>query len=99
MLIALRDAGKGWTEIRVEWEKMTGERTGNSTLPNRYSRLKSNLTIIKEEDNQKLLEAKQEVEATFEKDKWSMIAQNVAQRGGEAYKVGVSSRYCDFCIS
>lgn len=27
---------KTWKEIRVVWEEMTGHKTGNSTLPNRY---------------------------------------------------------------
>lgn len=25
-----------WRDIRVWWEEMTGQKTGNSTLPNRY---------------------------------------------------------------
>lgn len=27
---------KIWKDIRAAWEEMTGQRTGNSTLPNRY---------------------------------------------------------------
>ncbi|KAK5116552.1 hypothetical protein LTR85_009177 [Meristemomyces frigidus] len=47
-LIDMRDAGRSWVDIRGEWEKITGDKTGNSTLPNRYARLKSNFTVIKE---------------------------------------------------
>lgn len=35
-LIDMYDAGKKWPEIRKEWEKLTGEKTASSTLPNRY---------------------------------------------------------------
>lgn len=35
-LINMRDSGKGWPEIRKMWQDATGERTGKSTLPNRY---------------------------------------------------------------
>ena len=33
----MRDSGQSWPNIRKEWEKVTGEKTGSSTLPNRYS--------------------------------------------------------------
>lgn len=36
-LIDLREKEqKTWKEIRQAWEQMTGQKTGNSTLPNRY---------------------------------------------------------------
>ena len=35
-LISMRDAGTGWGEIRKAWTDATGEKTGKSTLPNRY---------------------------------------------------------------
>lgn len=36
-LIDLREKElKTWKDIRVVWEEMTGQKTGNSTLPNRY---------------------------------------------------------------
>ena len=36
-LLDMRDnEGKTWKEIRVVWEELTGQKTGNSTLPNRY---------------------------------------------------------------
>ncbi|KAL8814349.1 MAG: hypothetical protein Q9223_006415 [Gallowayella weberi] len=34
-LVAMKEAGKSWNEIRVEWYKMTGQETAASTLPNR----------------------------------------------------------------
>ncbi|KAK0276070.1 hypothetical protein LTR91_013645 [Friedmanniomyces endolithicus] len=85
ILLDLRDAGKGWTEIRAEWEKLTGDKTGHSTLPNRYARLKSNFVVIREEDNQILLEAKIDVEAAFEKEKWGLIAAAMEKKGADSY--------------
>ncbi|KAK1814946.1 hypothetical protein LTR12_010644 [Friedmanniomyces endolithicus] len=86
ILLDLRDAGKGWTEIRAEWEKLTGDKTGHSTLPNRYARLKSNFVVIREEDNQILLEAKIDVEAAFEKEKWGLIAAAMEKKGADSYR-------------
>jgi len=83
----MRDADRSWPEIRTEWEKLTGDKTGSSTLPNRYNRLKTNFTVIKEEDNGKMLEAKKNVEEAFEKGKWAMIATAMEKLGGDSYKV------------
>lgn len=40
MLIAWRDEKKEWGAIKAEWKRLTGEATAQSTLPNRYARLK-----------------------------------------------------------
>jgi hypothetical protein len=50
-------------------------------------RLKMNFVVIKEEDHARLLQAKQEVEARFEKAKWTEIARLVKEKGGESYMV------------
>ena len=50
MLFKLKEEGKSWAVIRDAWETMTGEKTKNSTLPNRYVRLKSNFMTLKEGD-------------------------------------------------
>ena len=84
----MKDAGKTWTEIRAEYERLTGEKTGQSTLPNRYVRLKTNITVIKEEDNERLLKAKLEVEQAFEKEKWNLVGAAMKNQGcTELYKV------------
>ena len=36
MLVDWKEAGKGWTAIGKEWEKITGNKAKHSTLPNRY---------------------------------------------------------------
>lgn len=96
-LIDMRDAGRTWVDIRKEWQKLTGDSVGQSTLPNRYSRLKDNFTNIKDEDNPKLLAAKEKVEAAFERNKWAMIADTVKKMGGDTY--GVSLQPTFLCIS
>lgn len=50
MLIKMKEEGKTWAEIREAWKKMTGEETKSSTLPNRYSRLKTNLMTLQSGD-------------------------------------------------
>lgn len=40
MLISWRDDKKEWMAIKNEWKRLTGEGTAQSTLPNRYARLK-----------------------------------------------------------
>ncbi|GAB7332405.1 hypothetical protein MBLNU13_g04216t2 [Cladosporium sp. NU13] len=85
-LLDLRDEEKKtWKEIRAVWEELTGQRTGTSTLPNRYERLKDNFSIIKAEDRPKLLQAKDEVEAEMNKLKWKLIADKIKQKGGGVY--------------
>ncbi|KAK3056908.1 hypothetical protein LTR09_001946 [Extremus antarcticus] len=92
MLIDMRDRGDAWPDIRAAWEKMVGDKTAHSTLPNRYSRLKSNFVVIKEEDNAKLIEAKQEIEADFEREMWSKIAERMVAKGADDYKADALHR-------
>lgn len=87
MLLKRRDAGAGWSEIRAEWEKITGDTVGKSTLPNRYNRLKANVSVISEEDCARLLAAKTAVEKKFETEKWTLIATAIQQQGGGEYTV------------
>ena len=87
MLVSKRDANAGWAGIKGAWEKLTGEKIGVSTLPNRYNRLKINFAVVKEEDLPRLLEAKKTVEDAFEKGKWDMIASTVEKLDGDDYKV------------
>ena len=49
------------------------------------SRLKSNFTVINEDDHPKLILCKQQVEAEFEAEKWSLIAKAMKARGTEEY--------------
>ncbi|ELR10385.1 hypothetical protein GMDG_00798 [Pseudogymnoascus destructans 20631-21] len=50
MMIQWRKDGKGWPEIRKKWGEMTGKPPGNSTLPNRYKRLLTNIIDWKDGD-------------------------------------------------
>nr|POE75112.1 hypothetical protein CFP56_63347 [Quercus suber] len=87
MLITMRDENRSWADIRKEWELLTGEVVGGSTLPNRYARLKELLTVVNEEDCARMLESLTEVEKAFQKEKWNLIAESVVDKGGQKYKV------------
>lgn len=50
MLMEWKESGKGWKEIGLEWNRITGKPVGSSTLPNRYARLKAALVELKEGD-------------------------------------------------
>ena len=46
LLVTMKDAGKPWDEIRKMWKEKTGQDTANSTLPNRYARVKVRFLIF-----------------------------------------------------
>ena len=50
MLMDWRESGKSWSEIKTEYARFTGKPVGNSTLPNRYIRLKASLVELKDGD-------------------------------------------------
>ena len=50
MLMKMKRKGCSWVEIRTAWEELTGERPAPSTLPNRYSRIKDNMTRLEPGD-------------------------------------------------
>ncbi|KAI5368264.1 hypothetical protein Slin15195_G033970 [Septoria linicola] len=85
MLIEWRDQKKEWAPIKVEWKRLTGEGTAQSTLPNRYTRLKMNFAMLNEEDNAILLQAKREIEDSFQAQKWSLVATKLLANGGSDY--------------
>lgn len=50
MLMKMKEKGCDWLEIRKKWQELTGEWPATSTLPNRYQRIKNNLTRLKSGD-------------------------------------------------
>lgn len=50
MLMKMKRQGCGWLEIRKAWQELTGEWPAPSTLPNRYKRVKENLTRLESGD-------------------------------------------------
>ena len=50
MLMKMKRKGCGWMEIRTAWQELTGEWPAPSTLPNRYSRIKDNITRLEPGD-------------------------------------------------
>ncbi|KAI9718612.1 MAG: hypothetical protein M1812_004063 [Candelaria pacifica] len=87
MLISMKDSGKSWAEIRKAWKAKTGEDTGNSTLPNRYNRLKTNMATFKEEDEPKLLAAKAEIEKANELEFWGKVGVAMEAAGADKYPI------------
>ncbi|KAK3075377.1 hypothetical protein LTR53_001382 [Teratosphaeriaceae sp. CCFEE 6253] len=86
-ILRLKKAGKNWDEIRQAYQKVTGERTGTSTIPNRYARLVGNLVAIRAEDHERLLQAKIEVENAYQKEKWGLVGLAMHKAGAsEVYK-------------
>jgi len=80
-----------WADIQKEWIRITKHRSpGKSTLPNRFARLKANFVVIKEDDNGRLISAKQAIDKAHEERKWGLIAKKVVELGGEVHEVGVS---------
>lgn len=105
MLLKWKDSGKTWPEIKRKWRELTGEFVKASSLPNRYQyvwsligtsftnrprRLKDNFCVLTQEDQRRMFVAKQKIEKDFEMNKWRMIAQSLADDGGEVYNVSPS---------
>ncbi|PGH00125.1 hypothetical protein AJ79_08308 [Helicocarpus griseus UAMH5409] len=86
MLLRMKDdENKPWTEIRQAWEEITGEKIGGSTLSGRYARIKANFVVFKEDDEQRLLRFKKEIEEGFENEKWRRVAEAIEGDGGGKY--------------
>ncbi|OJD34389.1 uncharacterized protein BKCO1_23000123 [Diplodia corticola] len=89
LLLNMKDQGKSWKEIGEAWKVITGIEPAKSTLPNRYARLRANITTMSETDQQLLLTAKAFVEQKQEQEKWEQIAQRM-QELGSAEKFSVT---------
>lgn len=81
LLLSMKDQGKSWKEIGEAWAAITGTAPAKSTLPNRYARLRANITTMSEADQQNLIEAKAYVEQKQEQEKWEQIAQRMQELG------------------
>lgn len=73
-LVQERNRGRNFIDIKPEWEQISGTKVAESTLPNRYTRIMFNIAPFSAADDAALLDAKKEVEAVFEQQKWFMIA-------------------------
>lgn len=83
LLLTMKDAGKSWSDIIAAWKDATGDTPGKSTLPNRYARLKANITQMKQEDQEILLIAYKKVHEKFERDKWDLIKKTMEDDGAD----------------
>ncbi|KAI5305769.1 hypothetical protein KEM56_003377 [Ascosphaera pollenicola] len=85
LMLTMKESGAGWPYIHNAWEKKSGRKIGRSTLRKRYAALQSDTTPFSEEDANRLVKFKQEVEAKFETEKWSRIADLIVSDGGGHY--------------
>lgn len=81
LLLNMKDQGKSWKEIGEAWKAATGVAPAKSTLPNRYARLRANITSMSDVDQQNLAAAKAMVEQAFEAKKWEQIAEKMTELG------------------
>ncbi|KAH0083731.1 hypothetical protein KCU60_g15534, partial [Aureobasidium melanogenum] len=84
-LITMRDAGHTWSECKARYAELDGVTHGNSTIPNRYERLKTAFINMREEDNLRLFNIKKKLEDDFNSKKWALIAAEIIKDGGAEY--------------
>lgn len=84
-LITMRDAGHTWNECKARYAELEGVTHGNSTIPNRYERLKTAFINMREEDNLRLFNIKKKLEDDFNSKKWALIAAEIIKDGGAKY--------------
>jgi len=85
------EKGMSFEEITPHWLELAGRSTSdvlsNSMLSNRYSRMKMNFSMIKEEDHVLLFEAKKRIDAELEAERWARVAADMVSNGGGSYTV------------
>ncbi|TLD35986.1 hypothetical protein E2P81_ATG02875 [Venturia nashicola] len=92
MLIEWKERGEGWNTIYEEWNRITGNMPGKSTLPVRIGRIKAALACVAPEDIAKMVEYEavvtQEIEAEY-KDalakKWTRVSKRMEDNGIQTY--------------
>ncbi|KAF2424467.1 hypothetical protein EJ08DRAFT_681861 [Tothia fuscella] len=92
MLLSWKDEGKSWAVIKTEWERLTGNKPGGSTLPNRYARLKANLACVTPVDIPHMMsaetEAVEQIEAEIKElwaKKWARVGKIMEGKGAASY--------------
>ncbi|KAL9000471.1 MAG: hypothetical protein Q9169_000988 [Polycauliona sp. 2 TL-2023] len=80
-LVAMKEAGHPWSEIRTKWFEMTGQDTASSTLPNRYKRLQVIMMELQDGEKEILLAAKAAIEANWKNSLWTLVAAKMEELG------------------
>jgi hypothetical protein len=95
--LTVRQTGKPWSEIRAEWEHLTGKKPGASTLNVRFGRLKANLSCVTAEDIPHMMCCEVEVVHQIENEikdlwnkKWARIGKAMEDKGTASYPVSDS---------
>ncbi|KAI9793270.1 MAG: hypothetical protein M1816_000691 [Peltula sp. TS41687] len=99
MLWDSRREGKPWNEVKEAWTKITGEETAASTLPNRLDRLKTVWFKLEPAEEAILVGVKQEYEARCYSEKWSKIAEMMAEQGSDKHPAKALEKYFKDVIS
>ncbi|KAF4550097.1 Hypothetical protein D9617_18g032880 [Elsinoe fawcettii] len=85
-LVDMRDAGEEWDAIATKYAEISGITTDcKSTLPNRYSRMKTNFVTMNDEDAIILFQAKIEIDKQMADELWGRVAEKVEELGGMPY--------------
>ncbi|GAB7342325.1 hypothetical protein MBLNU457_g0553t1 [Dothideomycetes sp. NU457] len=83
------EKGMSFEDITPRWLELAGrsadEVLSKSMLSTRYSRMKTNFSMIKEADHVLLFEAKSRVEAILNAEKWARVAADIVSNGGGSY--------------
>ena len=85
--LTLIQKGKGWSDIGEEWFKITGQRPGSTTLPNRLTRIRENIGDFNNDDDRLLVKCKREIDETFANDVWAIVAEQMVIKGGGKFTV------------
>lgn len=89
-LLTLLQEGRSWGDINKEWERITGNKPASSTLPNRFNRLKANISTVEDCDIDQMKLSVVAVEVAIETEykeaiakKWARIAKHMRENGVE----------------
>ena len=92
--------GESWGTINAEWERLTGNKPGKSTLPNRFPRLKANLACVAANDVAQMLKSEAEVNEQIEAEvkelwgkKWVRVGKHMEDAGTQNYPVSYSAGF------
>ena len=75
--------GKSWGLIRAEWERLTGDKVGGSTLPNRYPRVLAAISSVEDEHLEQLKASHAAIEAAMKAEMWGRVSKHMKENGVE----------------
>jgi len=70
------------------WKRLTGVEPGNSTLPNRYVRIKEHMIASNDAEDEDLIRCEREIAEAYVSNRWTMIGDAMLLKGYKQYEVG-----------